>query len=57
MLKTRSQTNINTVDFHPKFFLSRIFCLKDHRRIANKGKLASVTTKGFIFHLKKKESA
>ena len=48
---------INPSLFQPKFFLSKIFSLKDDKHIARKGHLASITTKGFVFHLKKKDLA
>ena len=56
MLKSHLQNAANKKfsAFQPKFFLSEIFSLKDDKTIAKAGRLVSITTKGFIFHLQKK---
>lgn len=56
MLKSHLQNEANKKlsAFRPKFLLSEIFSLRDDKTIANTGKLVSITTKGFIFHLEKK---
>ena len=56
MLKLHArEMNINPTVFQPKFYLSKVFSLKNDRNIASKGRLASITTKGFVFHLEKKD--
>lgn len=59
MLKLHSQqsivTNIRSKAFKPKFYLSEVFSLKDDKTFAKKGRLISITTEGFVFHLKKKD--
>lgn len=56
MLKSHSQNAANKKFsvFQPKFVLSEIFSLKDDKTLAKTGRLVSITTKGFIFHLEKK---
>ena len=46
---------ISPAVFQPKFYLSKIFSLKNDKEIASKGRLSSITTKGFVFHFKKKD--
>ena len=56
ILKFQAQEiDISPAVFQPKFNLSKVFFLKNDKDIASKGRLASITTKGFVFHLEKKD--
>ena len=57
MLKLHSQKSITEhiekSSFKPKLYISEVFSLKDDKTFAKEGKLISVTTDGFVFHLRK----
>lgn len=57
MLKLHSQKSIAEPIgrnlFKPKLCISEVFSLKDDKTFAKEGQLVSVTTGGFVFHLKK----
>ena len=59
MLKLHSQKpigkNIKQSSFKPKFHLSEVFSLKDDKTFAKKGRLISITTEGFVFHLRRED--
>ena len=57
MLKLHLQKSITghvgRNSFKPKLYISEIFSLRDDKTFVKKGRLISVTTEGFVFHLKK----